>query len=272
MKTLVINLEQVTERHIFQTAQLNALGLEFDFFKAIEADDADRQRKADFWRTWQRPLRNSEKACFLSHRGCWEKTAELNEPILILEDDALLSDKVPDFLAKVERFNHMDILSLETRGRKKLLESQKSDQEFKRMYLDRDGAAAYILWPSGAQKLIECSNKTVGLADAYLWNNFNLISYQSYPALALQSDQCRHYNIPEYLETRTSMVGINSPSARRGDNLIEYIKYRMRRFWGQVQLAKAQILHFNKSEKEELTIMSVDFEYLKAFSSDKGTP
>ena len=39
------------------------------------------------------PLTKGEVGCFLSHWRLWEKCIELNEPILILEDDAVCTDR-----------------------------------------------------------------------------------------------------------------------------------------------------------------------------------
>ena len=39
------------------------------------------------------PLTKGEVGCFLSHWHLWNKCIEKNEPIIVLEDDAILTDK-----------------------------------------------------------------------------------------------------------------------------------------------------------------------------------
>lgn len=269
MKTLVINLKKATERRQFQAAQLQSLGLDYAFFDAINANDADTMRPEAYWRTGQRPLRETEKACFLSHRACWEKVLETGEPMLILEDDALLSDQVPNLLKSLETVQGFDILNLETRARQIFVGTALDDMpNIRPLYLNKDGAAAYILWPNGAQKIIDQSNRVIGLADALLWCNFKLSSFQTYPALAIQSDRCKRYDLPEYLTTKSSNAPTNVNFNKRGNNTWEYFRFRSRRFWGQIHLGKPQLRYFLSVKKEQMPLVHKDFEYLKDISNN----
>ncbi|MEL6532797.1 MAG: hypothetical protein AAFQ06_07125, partial [Pseudomonadota bacterium] len=56
----------------------------------------------------------------------------------------------------------MDHLSLETRGRLKTLGPAKGGRA--RLWQDRSGAAAYLLWPDGARRLIRAATAAPGLA------------------------------------------------------------------------------------------------------------
>ena len=269
MKILVINLKKATERRQFQTAQLQTLGLDYQFFDAINANDADAMRPKAYWRTGQRPLRETEKACFLSHRACWEKVLETDEPALILEDDALLSDKVPELLKSLKTVQDFDILNLETRARQIFTGNILDDMpNIRPLYLNKDGAAAYVLWPNGAKKLIKQSDKVIGLADALLWCNFKLSSFQTYPALAIQSDRCNRYDLPEYLTTKSSNAPTNVNFSKRGKNTWEHLRFRSRRFWGQIHLGKPQMRYFWTVKKERVPIVHKDFEYLEKISNN----
>lgn len=269
MKILVINLKKATERRQFQTAQLKSLGLDFEIFDAINADIAHEMRPKAYWRTGQRPLRETEKACFLSHRTCWKKVLETGEPALILEDDALLSDKVPELLKSLKAVQNFDIVNLETRARKIFVGKPLDTLDTIRpLYLNKDGAAAYILWPNGARKIIEQSDREVGLADAVLWCNFKLSSFQTYPALAIQSDRCNRYDLPEYLATKSSNAPTNVNFNKRGNSVWEYIKFRSRRFWGQIHLGKPQLRYLFTVKREQMPIIHKDFEYLKKISNN----
>ena len=65
-----------------------------------------------------------------------------------------------------------------------------------RLYQDRTGAAGYILWPSGANKLIQLEkNSGIGLADAHITACHALKAYQVEPSPIIQLDQCKDYGI-----------------------------------------------------------------------------
>lgn len=268
MKTLVINLKSAPERKRFQQYQLKKLGIDFEFLNAQTARDAAENRPETYWRTGVRLLKDTEKACFLSHRNCWEKVIRAAEPMLILEDDALLSIKTPLLLTEIKNNTEIDILNLETRGRRIFIE-KKSDfmPDLYRLYLNRDGAAAYILWPSGAQKMIEKTNKEVGIADAALWTNFNLKAYQASPALALQSDQCEVYDIATPFETKSSIIATSNDNGRKKINFPEYLQSRIKRCREQLRLAIPQIINYFRAKKKRLEISKTDFDYLYKYKS-----
>lgn len=268
MKTLVINLKSAPERKRFQRYQLKKLGIDFEFMNAETADNAAKNRPEKYWRTGVRLLKDTEKACFLSHRNCWGKVIRAAEPMLILEDDALLSIKTPSLLAKIENNTEIDILNLETRGRRILIKKNSEwAPELFRLFLNRDGAAAYILWPSGAQKMIEKTDKEIGIADAALWTNFNLKAYQASPALALQSDRCDIYDISTPFETKSSISIIKNNHEQTQINSLEYLRFRFKRYREQMRLAKSQIINYFGTEKKPLEIDKADFSYLSEYKS-----
>lgn len=268
MKALVINLKTAPERKKFQQYQLEKLGINYKFMDAVSMNSAPVLRSKEYWRTGVRLLKNSEKACFLSHLKCWNKVLQADEPMLILEDDALLSIKTPLLLAKVKNFTEMDVLNLETRGRRILVKKNPElTPDLHQLFLNRDGAAAYILWPSGAKKMIEKTNKIVGIADAILWTNFTLRSYQMNPALALQSDRCPNYGIQTPLETKSSIATDLSHSHKDKSNFFEYLQFRFRRFQEQLRITKPQIFNCFNAEKISLEIEKRDFAYLAEYKN-----
>lgn len=265
MKALVINLKSAPERKEFQQFQLNQLGIDFQFVNAQTADNAPSQRSEKYWRTGVRLLKDTEKACFLSHRTCWENVIQSNKPMLIIEDDALLSIKTPTLLSDIQELSGIDILNLETRGRRILI--KKNSEQLSglyRLFLNRDGAAAYILWPSGARKLIAKTDKAVCIADAALWTNFHLQAYQANPALALQSDTSHIYGMPPPFETK-STIAATKPN-QRPSGIIQYLRYRFRRCQEQLDMALPQILNYLTAEKKHLDVNKADFDYLKGYS------
>ncbi|MEW7006422.1 glycosyltransferase family 25 protein [Lentilitoribacter sp. EG35] len=266
MKALVINLKTAPERRKFQLYQLKELGIEFEFLDAETASKAPTLRSEEYWMTGVRPLKDTEKACLISHWNCWNKIVKANEPMLVLEDDAFLSIKTPQLLSAIKNLTGIDILNLETRHRRVLL--KKSPEQLSGLYqllLNRDGAAAYILWPSGAQKMIEKANRKAGIADAMLWTSFELHAYQMNPALALQSDKCKNYGISNPLETRSSIATDEIHPRDKPSGRSEYFKFRFRRFLEQLHLAQPMVFNYFSSEKKYLEIVKDDFDYLAKY-------
>ena len=117
---------------------------------------------------WQRPLRNTEVACYFSHRSAWQKIINNSMPALILEDDALLSKCVPELLNSFTNKQNVDFISLEVAGRKKFIskigENIVCNSKLYRLYQDRNGAAGYVLWPSGAKEITSTRKLEIGIA------------------------------------------------------------------------------------------------------------
>lgn len=196
MKALFINLEHEETRRDFQIAQAARLGLELHRIPAVTRDTVSPPPDAAYWQRWQRPLRHAEMATLLSHRAAWRHVMQVQTPCLILEDDAWLMPSSATFLTSVVTLNGIDHLSLEVRNRFKILGKPHSGHPgIRRLFLDRTGAAAYLLWPDGAQKLIARTDAIPGLADAVLMETPGLQSWQADPAQAIQIDMAVHYGL-----------------------------------------------------------------------------
>jgi glycosyl transferase family 25 len=210
MQTLVINLKRATERMRFQETQLEALGIEFQRIDAIDAKEMPAETYTKNAFQWQRPLRKSEVACCLSHAAAWEAVLKRQEPCLILEDDALLSDQTGDVLSALESYTDYDCVNLETRKRSKLVSKKKipliAGLQTSKLIQDKSGSAAYVLWPSGAAILLNrLRTHGAGLADALLTTGPRWEHGQIEPAIAVQMDCCDHYGIESPIKTQTSI-------------------------------------------------------------------
>ena len=100
MKTVVINLPDRKDR--IQSFNANNPNLEYELFTAVEGYKIDyaklQSQGFDTDHNWIDPLLNTpltkgEVGCFLSHWHIWCKCIEKNESILVLEDDAIITDK-----------------------------------------------------------------------------------------------------------------------------------------------------------------------------------
>ena len=170
----------------FMAQQMDALGLPYERLEAVTPDAQSGSHNAAYWASWQRPLKETEKACFLSHVAAWERVAALEEPALILEDDVVLSRATQVLLKSCRGLVDVDHLTLEVRQRRKIVAKDAQpltdDHVMRRLYQDRSGAAAYVLWPSGAAKLLQRAKTQAALADAMICGAYELKSYQVEPA------------------------------------------------------------------------------------------
>lgn len=217
MNVYVINLPEAEERRAFQQRQLTALGLSHQFVDAVNKNEVSQVLDGIPCDLWERALMPTELACFASHHRVWQRIVHDNVPALVLEDDVLLSSRVPQFLALAEsRLQFFQHLSLETRLRHKLIgpiQALTPDLGYARLYRDRTGAAAYILWPSGAQRLLaQAQIKGAALADAFIANDYGLLSFQAVPPLAIQSDIAVSYGVVNGLQT-ISYIQAHGPRA-----------------------------------------------------------
>ena len=254
MQVLIINLDRSTDRLAFQHAQMAALGLSYTRIPAVNAQDLTIDEADPYWNRWERPMRLSEKACFLSHRAVWTQISLSDKPALVLEDDAVLATTVPALLAQVGKRQDIDHLTLETRGRKKLMARKpKSDSIITRLYQDRSGAAAYVLWPAGAKKLLARTARQAAIADAAICATYNLRSFQAEPALAVQLDFCAHYGVAVPLHTATS-INESRPKSSSA--------FMLRRVIAQMRQGVRQLTHFGIAAHRHATLNPADFAYI----------
>ena len=101
MKTFVINLASRKDR-IQKFEENNADYISYDVLRAVDGyqvsyDELNRMG-FDVNHKWidpilQTPLTKGEVGCFLSHWKAWKQCIKANEPCLILEDEAMITDK-----------------------------------------------------------------------------------------------------------------------------------------------------------------------------------
>lgn len=209
MRALVINTARATERMAFQSRQLDALGVPWERVEAVTPETLSPPSDDPYWTTWQRPLREVEKAVTASHRSAWARVAD--GPCLILEDDALLMGGTRALLDQLTGVTDADHVSLETRGREKLVGRRHGSAPMVRLWQDYSGAAAYVLWPAGARILLEESESQAGIADAIICAAYRLRSWQADPAMAIQFDQCADYGIDTPVATPSSVLAEPRP-------------------------------------------------------------
>lgn len=253
MDILIINLPRHTERRAFQAQQLERLGLHFDWIPATDVKALDPQVLAQLQDTWERPMRDVEVACYLSHLSAWKLVAERQRPALILEDDAYLCNEVPAILQALEA-RTFDLVTLEVRGRKKVVGKDASaltpTTHWIPLYQDRTGAAGYVLSPSGAQKLLNKAAKgKAAIADAFISSHYELDAYQVEPAAIIQVDMCRHYDIPEPIQTTSSIGAVERPRAPSNS-----WGFKLRRIASQLRMGVRQLSVITKAQRRHISV------------------
>lgn len=192
IEALVINLATADRRRAFQVAQLDRLGLRYDFIDAPPPDRIDPAELERRMNGWARPLRPSEVSCLLSHRAAWARAAGHAVPSLVLEDDAVLSDDLPDLLERLKPLADVDYVNIETLDVPKLLANRRQDIPGTRYGLSelvrhRGGAGAYVLWPEGAKALLRYTEEASPLADSAMMLAPGLKRFQLEPAASTQA-------------------------------------------------------------------------------------
>jgi len=259
VQIFVINLPSAIERRKLQKDQLTKLGLKYKILNAISTSDINEETYKKHYFDWQRPLINTEVACYFSHRSAWERVIKSREPALILEDDAILSKTLPELLISLNAIENTDLINLENRSRKKFVSNSNLDigcnSKLLRLYQDRTGAAGYILWPSGAKKLIQFEKKSgIGLADAQITSCYSLLSYQVEPSPIIQFDQCKAYGIiNSYINLSSKSTVSVSQNYKGGTYFI------IKRLFFQLKLAFRQLFILTKSQRRYISIKNSDF-------------
>ena len=251
MQALVINLERSKSRLDFQNQQLQQLAISFERIDAVDAANLDEGTYEANANSWERPLRRTEVACALSHLSAWQKVLSDDQPYLILEDDALLSIHIKLIVDALASRTDYDCVNLETRARRKTITRKKKNlcNEFRLSGLiqDRCGAAAYVLWPSGAQSLLEWVDRNgIGLADAILSLGPDWKHGQIVPAAAIQMDCCNYYGVQSPIETSTNIHNVPKPKAS------SKCPFLWRRLKAQVRIAKRKLCSIVSAETVNL--------------------
>lgn len=241
MRIVYINLDRATERRAFMEEQSAALGLRFERFPAVRADDISDETAYALGRAWERPLTKPELACFLSHEAVWRQVACASEPTLILEDDVRLAGKLTALLPRLMTLAEMDLLNLESFDRKRFVARRArplGDVAIVRVYRDKAGAGAYLLWPDGARKLLARAHQGAAPADAFIHGMKGLMSFQVEPALAMQLHILQARGIDPTISVSSS---VQAPRRRLAITPVN-LPFHARRLTTQVKLVGDHVM------------------------------
>ncbi|TEW56613.1 glycosyltransferase family 25 protein [Psychromonas sp. RZ22] len=176
MKVFVISLKRSTERRIKIESSLNNIGINFEFFDAVDGKENNfkyykKQRPIKTKKRHGYALTRNEIACYASHYSIWEKCIQINEPILVLEDNCEFTDalksSINTFDELAEKYKFIKLCSIFKRKTKKK-EILKNGLEIV-TYLKRgSGTQGYILSPEAAKEFIIHSHEFIEAVDDYM--------------------------------------------------------------------------------------------------------
>ena len=177
MQISVINLDESVERLASISAQFERLGLAFTRFEAVRAgqgaDFFGRYDETQYLANTGRTATAGEVACFASHGHLWRRCAELEEPMVILEDDARLSPLFPVALAVVASLlDAHGFIRLQEHGPARHVRTTRvaTASPFEVHYYSRYpfGAMAYAISPRVARRFIDRSRVLTGPVDVFI--------------------------------------------------------------------------------------------------------
>lgn len=155
MRATVINLDRRPDR-LAQFMEWNgAKGLRFERFAAVDGSAVGKPVHLQ--------ISEGNFGCTLSHRALWQRCADDHEPLLVFEDDALISPRVGDWLPEIDRELHrVDLIHL----------GYNTDAGLELAWLDGQWCRitfARAEWPALAEALDYLSRDRVALPARTVW-------------------------------------------------------------------------------------------------------
>ncbi|WP_269845686.1 glycosyltransferase family 25 protein [Histophilus somni] len=181
-----MNLEKATERKHFISHQFTALQeqhpdivINYQFFTGVNGNTQPNHplfAKYNQKKRYQRKgneITLGQLGCYASHYLLWEKCVQLQQPIIVLEDDAILQ---PNFLA-VYQFcfsaeNQFEFFWLthsnSSKIRTKLIHTLPDSTKLEQHYFGYSNTTGYYLTPQAAQKFLEHSQEWIYNVDIFM--------------------------------------------------------------------------------------------------------
>jgi glycosyl transferase family 25 len=175
----VINLVRHSNRRAFMEMQLNGIGLDFEFFDAIDgrllsADELAKNYDSELaLATIERDLTPGEIGCALSHLGIYQRIVANDLPFaLVLEDDALIGAQFQGVLENMLGMIHPNeekVVLLVHTQKYSNWSSRKIDNDHKLVpAVDAYCAHAYLITQAAAKKMLATLYPVHTVADC--WN------------------------------------------------------------------------------------------------------
>lgn len=198
MKIFIISLISATDRRESMAKQLDALGLEAEFFDAIDGRQEPHQLFSHYdpnvrKRMYREPLTGGELGCWASHYSLWQRCVAEDIPFLILEDDILIDKKLPSLLDSLtevsKKLTYLRLAGIFDNKYSRLVE-EVGGLEVRRYTKSVCGTQAYIIYPEAARTLLDASEQWNYPVDIFLdryWDH-GILSYSVVPWLVSLRD------------------------------------------------------------------------------------
>lgn len=262
MDIFLINLEQSKERLQAQKNQFKKQHLDFIRMPAVSITDIDDDYYQKVAFSWQRPLKKAEIACILSHKKLWQWSVDNNKACVILEDDVLLVNNFKEIINEIEQFSPtIDYINLEAHSRRKKIISNnpiitlcQAQFSLYNLFLDKSGTGGYIIYPSGAKKLLQfLDERPLGPADEFIFSCPYLNKYQIEPAALIQSDQSACYGVTNHLIYH-SVIGQTPKSPLNELGFLSALKFKFRRLLGQMKTGLNLLTQKSKGTQKVISV------------------
>lgn len=175
VKVFVITLADAAERQENAARQLKAANIDFQFVPAVAGEDAVNSDvcavdEREFLLNTGEKVTPAEVGRFVSHRLVWKMCTNLNEPILIMQDDFLLS-KDFNFAVQLvaESLQECGLIGLQSEQSAKKQMVRRQDRFTLWRYTKAPNVATcYGISPFAARKLVEFADVISAPVDVYL--------------------------------------------------------------------------------------------------------
>jgi glycosyl transferase family 25 len=176
MRIFIVNLERSGDRREAMRAQLDPLGLDYEFFPAVDGKAGEHFRFANYHeesclRAWKRPLTAGEVGCFASHYLLWQRCVERREPIIVMEDDVALTARFAEavrILPSLARFGYVRLAATTPRGLRVVPRALPADWQLVRYLVGPMGTQCYALFPHAAARFLAGADKWTLPVDNYM--------------------------------------------------------------------------------------------------------
>lgn len=201
MKIFVISLKRSEDRRIAIKSQFDALNMEFEFFDAIDGRVEPPHplfSKYNYfrrlWFTSGKMPSKGELGVYASHYSLWKRCIELNEPFIILEDDAVVQTIFPKYVPLIsDKIQDYGFLRLEAKAYKGQLHEKESGEGYMVAFLTAnfDGLRCYAISPAAARQLVGHSQVWCMPVDNYVGSLYlhGMPSYILHPPVVKNEEQ-----------------------------------------------------------------------------------
>lgn len=172
----VISLKSESARRAHMAQELEKANLKYNFFDAIDVrswqDTPPSYNRKSRSLKYGYDLSLGEIGCFLSHRESWKYCVEKNAPLLVLEDDVTLSSDfkliIKELLESDLGWEFVRLFGSRSKSNYGIYVDFLSSRTVVEELYDSSGAAAYLLNPAGAKKLLNRSETFYNTVDFYI--------------------------------------------------------------------------------------------------------